>query len=79
MDSSSEYLLVIENGNELKPNNIVLESFNLLQKAQIKFDLKTQILTIIKKHHNTTQLSGELQALHLDKNLLGSLLEIITA
>lgn len=53
--------------------------FDLLNKAQIEYDLKSAIFAQVKKYSQKTQLLSALQVMDLDSNLRGALYEIIAA
>lgn len=78
--ATSENLTVsIKTGNVIAENDIAKQIFNMLNKAQIEFDLKSAIFREIKKHNDKSRLMGVLQTMGIDNNLLGALFEIITA
>lgn len=60
-------------------NNISDQVFELLNKAQIEYELKTLIYKVITKHSDRTSLLGELSSMGLDRSLLSALFEILTA
>lgn len=63
----------------LAGNNISDQVFELLNKAQIEYELKTLIYKVITKHSDRTSLLGELSSMGLDRSLLSALFEILTA
>lgn len=60
-------------------NNISDQVFELLNKAQIEYELKTLIYKVITKHSDRTSLLGELSSMGFDRSLLSALFEILTA
>ncbi len=60
-------------------NNISDQVFELLNKAQVEYELKTLIYKVITKHSDRTSLLGELSSMGLDRSLLSALFEILTA
>lgn len=65
--------------NGIAENDIQKQIFDLLNKAQIEFDLKSAIFRVITRYKEKTQLLGALQVLDLENDLRGALFEIITA
>lgn len=63
----------------LAGNNISDQVFELLNKAQVEYELKTLIYKVITKHSDRTSLLGELSSMGLDRSLLSALFEILTA
>ena len=51
----------------------------ILQKAQIPYDLKAEVLHTVRKHPDPAVLMAELHIMPLPKALLGAVLEILTA
>ncbi len=79
VDTADKLLVRIKDTGSIAENNIIVETFDLLNKAQIEFDLKDAIHRTIRKSQDKVTMLGELKALDLDKELLGALYEIITA
>ena len=51
----------------------------ILQKTQISYDLKAEVLQTVRKHADPAELMAELHIMPLPKALLGAVLEILTA
>lgn len=79
VDTADKLVIRIKDTGSVAENNIIVETFDLLNKAQIEFDLKDTIHRTIRKSQDKVTMLGELKALDLDKELLGALYEIITA
>lgn len=60
-------------------NNLIEESFDFLNQAEISFDLKDLLYRKISAMEEKTLLLSELYSMELDRDLLGVLTEIITA
>lgn len=71
-------IMIATSGN-IAPNDIKRKAFDILNKANIEYDLKSEIYMLIKKHDDKTRLLGELQVLGLENSLLASMFELITA
>lgn len=79
LDTNAELQVKLLTGGKIAENDIPAQSFDLLNKAQIEFELKTRIYNVITKHSDKTRILGELSSMGLDNNLLSALFEIITA
>ena len=66
-------------GTKLSSNDVNKRIFNLLNQAQIEFQLKDKIYEIFNSSQNYIKILGQLQVLDLDKELFGALCEIILA
>lgn len=77
--SVSDRLSIHLSDVRLAENNIIDEVFAFLNQAEISFTLKESLYQLIMKQHNPIVLLSELQAMELDKDLQGALVEIITA
>lgn len=77
--TGEEFVIHINDMEEKIHNDITTEIFNILDKAQLEYDLKWLIHGIVKKHTNPMKLLAEISTLHLNAPLLGALTEIITA
>ena len=60
-------------------NHVTEECFDFLNQAEIPFPLKEALYQTIKDQEDKTVLLSTLQAMELDRELLGALTEIITA
>ena len=60
-------------------NHVTEECFDFLNQAEIPFPLKEVLYQAIKDQEDKTVLLSTLQAMELDRELLGALTEIITA
>ena len=60
-------------------NDTTERCFRFLDQAEISFDLKDEIYRRIAKESRIPVLLGQLNALELDHDLYGALLEILTA
>ena len=60
-------------------NDIVKESFDFLNQAEISFVLKDELYRLIEAASDRTVLLSQLAAMELDRNLFGALTEIISA
>lgn len=63
----------------LTENEIKNRVFDFLNQAEIEYSLKKQIYKKVSECNNTGFIISELNAMKLNENLLGSLIEIITA
>lgn len=79
IDTRKELSIEIGSVSMIEENNINEQVFNMLDQAQIDYDLKNIIFTIVSKHQVKDRILSELQTLHLEKHLMGALVEIITA
>lgn len=70
--------LTLEHAEQAE-NDVTGECFDFLNQAEIQFPLKEVLYQTIKESEDKTVLLSELQAMELDKELLGVLTEIITA
>ncbi len=77
--SEMEITVTLQTDGLIAGNDVGREVFELLDQAQIPFDLKDTIYNIIKKHSDIYIKLGELKALELDDNLLGALYEVLAA
>lgn len=66
-------------GAEIAENDRVKEAFAFLEQAEIEFSLKDTLYQMIRKSRDRVALISELQAMELDVELQGALVEIITA
>ena len=53
--------------------------FQILDRAEIGFDLKEDIFSVIEAQAADTDLPGRLRAMELDSDLYDALAEVITA
>ena len=60
-------------------NDIVKESFDFLNQAEISFVLKDELYRLIEAASDRTVLLSQLAAMELDRDLFGALTEIISA
>ncbi len=79
INTNEQLVVFLGNIDNVRENNVESDVFNMLDRAQIDYDLKSLIYRIVKKHKDRDQLLAELQTLQLKPNLLGALYEIITA
>lgn len=79
VETNKELTVLLGSHEKIAENNVEEELFNLLNKAQIEFDLKSTIYWTIKNHTDKAQKLAALQVLNLENNLRGALFELITA
>ena len=60
-------------------NDTVERCFRFLDQAEVEFDLKDAIYRCITRESRTSVLLGQLNAMELDRDLYGALLELLTA
>ena len=60
-------------------NDIKKEAFEFLNQAEISFVLKDELYRLITQDQDSTLLLSRLQAMELDRDLMGVLTEIISA
>lgn len=53
--------------------------YNILQHAQIEYDLKRKVYELICEEKNKVRLLGKLQQMKLERNLEGAIVEQIVA
>ena len=76
-----EILIQVEHGKK-RENEVVDRIYKFLDHAEIEFDLKTKIMTTVRKLAQGTKaiyVMGELSTFHLQEELLGVITEMITA
>jgi alpha-glucosidase (family GH31 glycosyl hydrolase) len=79
VDTACDLEIILATSGKIAPNDIKGKAFDILNKANIEYDLKSEIYMLIKKHDDKTRLLGELQVLGLENSLLASMFELITA
>jgi hypothetical protein len=77
--TSYDLEITLAASGEIATNDIKGKAFEILNKAGIEFDLKSEIYKTIERYNDKTRLLGALQALGLESNLLASMFELITA
>ena len=60
-------------------NNVLERCFDFLNQAEIEFILKDRLYSLIQSDRPVSVILSELQAMDLDKDLCGVLMEILTA
>ena len=60
-------------------NNVLERCFDFLNQAEIEFILKDRLYSLIQSDRPVSVILSELQAMDLDKDLCGALMEILTA
>ncbi len=60
-------------------NNVAGRCFQILDRAEIAFDLKESVFNVIEAQTARADLPGQLDAMELDSDLYGALAEVITA
>lgn len=61
-------------------NNYAQDVFELLDQAEISYELKEEIYKQVKEQHNTADLLGKLYANEkIDKDIFGAVMELVTA
>lgn len=60
-------------------NNVAGRCFQILDRAEIAFDLKESVFNVIESQTAHADLPGQLDAMELDRDLYGALAEVITA
>ena len=78
-DVNSSLKIVFEDNLNLAGNDFKSKIFQLLNRAQLEYELKENIYNIICEAENPGFAICELQAMNLSKNLLGALSEILFA
>jgi len=78
-DVNSSLKIVFEDNLTLAGNDFKSKIFQLLNRAQLEYELKENIYNIICEAENPGFAICELQAMNLSKNLLGALSEILFA
>lgn len=79
VDTRQKLTVRLKEAVRVAENNILKDAFDLLNRAQIEFDLKSTIYRTMIKNEEKAIMLGELKALELGNELLGALYEIITA
>ena len=75
----SEELLVEMPINPISKNSVQKDIFDFLDKAEISYVLKEEIYARIIESMNTTQILSQLQSMEIDKDIMGTIVEILTA
>ena len=78
LPSDTRIQVVLEQAVQAE-NHVTEECFDFLNQAEIPFPLKEVLYQTIKDQEDKTVLLSTLQAMELDRELLGALTEIITA
>lgn len=78
LPSDARIQVVLEQAVQAE-NHVTEECFDFLNQAEIPFPLKEVLYQTIKDQEDNTVLLSTLQAMELDRELLGALTEIITA
>ena len=78
LPSDTRIQVVLEQAVQAE-NHVTEECFDFLNQAEIPFPLKEALYQTIKDQEDKTVLLSTLQAMELDRELLGALTEIITA
>ena len=78
LPSDTRIQVVLEQAVQVE-NHVTEECFDFLNQAEIPFPLKEVLYQAIKDQEDKTVLLSTLQAMELDRELLGALTEIITA
>lgn len=78
LPSDTRIQVVLEQAVQAE-NHVTEECFDFLNQAEIPFPLKEVLYQAIKDQEDMTVLLSTLQAMELDRELLGALTEIITA
>ena len=78
LPSDTRIQVVLEQAVQVE-NHVTEECFDFLNQAEIPFPLKEALYQTIKDQEDKTVLLSTLQAMELDRELLGALTEIITA
>ena len=78
LPSDTRIQVVLEQAVQVE-NHVTEECFDFLNQAEIPFPLKEVLYQTIKDQEDKTVLLSTLQAMELDRELLGALTEIITA
>ena len=78
LPSDTRIQVVLEKAVQAE-NHVTEECFDFLNQAEIPFPLKEALYQTIKDQEDKTVLLSTLQAMELDRELLGALTEIITA
>ena len=78
LPSDTRIQVVLEQAVQAE-NHVTEECFDFLNQAEIPFPLKEVLYQAIKDQEDKTVLLSTLQAMELDRELLGALTEIITA
>ena len=60
-------------------NQVEKSCFDFLNQAEIRFNQKDELYQLIRKEKNTAVLITELNAMGLDPDLYGALLELVAA
>ncbi|MBQ9886741.1 MAG: DUF5110 domain-containing protein [Lachnospiraceae bacterium] len=79
IDTSKLLKITVETDGEIAENNYVEECFRFLDRSQIEFDLKSSIFRIINSGKPRMEIIRGLTAMKLEEELMGALMEIITA
>lgn len=80
IDVHKKTTVKIGTNGRIARNNILKEVFDMLNRAQIEYDLKSEIYKHIRKYsHDRLKILASLEVLGLEDNLLGALFEIIAA
>jgi hypothetical protein len=71
--------VILFNGNQMAENNVKEKVFEFLDRAQIAFDLKSDVYNIIKSDDSNAYKLGNLQAIEIDAEILGIITEMLLA
>lgn len=77
VEAGVEICLSLE--HRVEGNDTVERCFRFLDQAEVEFDLKDAIYRCITQESRTSVLLGQLQAMELDRDLYGALMELLTA
>jgi alpha-glucosidase (family GH31 glycosyl hydrolase) len=69
--------VILFNGNQMAENNVKEKVFEFLDRAQIAFDLKSDVYNIITSDDSNAYKLGNLQALEIDVEILGIITEML--
>ena len=76
---TSETVVSLGTNLELADNHVQEKLFYVLDGLQIEFNLKLDIYKTVRRHTDLTKAIVELQSMVSDRNLLGIILEILSA
>ncbi|MDF2473750.1 MAG: hypothetical protein K0R21_1532, partial [Anaerocolumna sp.] len=71
--------VILYTGGQMAENNVKEKAFELLDSAQIEFNLKSDIYNIVTSEDSTAYKLGNLQALDMDDDLEGAITEMLLA
>ena len=79
VDTTKDIIIDVKQLSHVEENPVIEQVFSFLNQAEISFVLKDNIYEVIRNGQSVITTLSHLQAMKLDKDLYGALVEILTA